>query len=115
MAVRAYESVIHEELIQGLNIVNPTCNIGLSISGIFNLKITKFDPKRHHVNLNYTSGVDFRKIGEQIELVKIEAAEIIPDIKYFENSTNNTQNDKITPATAAKIKSSRISTNKDDT
>lgn len=115
IAVKAYESIILEELVEGRNIVTPMCNISLSISGVFDREITEFDPQLHHVNLNYKPGIDFRKIPEQIKLVKIEAAEIIPDIKLFEDSVTNTKNEKITPGAAAKIQGSRIKTNPEDT
>ncbi|MFA8433956.1 MAG: DUF4469 domain-containing protein [Marinifilaceae bacterium] len=115
IAVRAYESIIAEELKAGHNIVTPMCNIRLSISGVFDREVTEFDPVLHRLKLNYTPGIDFKKIPEQIELVKISAAEVLPVIEFFEDTTTKTQNEKISPGGAAKISGSKLKVNEADT
>lgn len=114
MAVKAYEAVISEELIAGHNIISPMCNISLSISGVFDREVTEFDPEMHKINLNYKPGIDFKNITEQINLVKITAAEIIPEIELFEDAESKTQNEKITPGEAGTIKGNKLKINTED-
>ena len=112
--VQAYEKQIKKEVMAGHNVVTPMCNISLSISGVFDREVTEFDPELHKINLNFKPGVDFRKVPEMIELVKIEAPEILPEIEFFEDSESETKNDKLTPGVAAKIQGARIKTNPED-
>jgi len=114
IAVRAYEAVIAEELVQGSNIVTPMCNISLGITGVFDREIQDFDPEHHNLHLNYKPGVDFRTISEQVKLVKITAAEVMPVIELFEDTETQTKNEVITPGKAGTIKGSKLKVNTED-
>ena len=114
LAVKAYETEINEELIAGHNIITPMCNISLSISGVFDREVTEFDPEIHKLKLNYRPGVDFKNTTDQIHLVKITAAEVVPEIELFEDAESKTQNDKVTPGKAGTIKGDKLKINTED-
>lgn len=111
IAVKAYEGVIAEEIAQGNNIVTPMCNISLSITGVFDREIQEFDPKLHKLHINFKPGVDFKSIPEQIKLVKITAADVMPVIECFKDTESETKNEIITPGKAGTIKGSKLKVN----
>ncbi|WP_321515360.1 DNA-binding domain-containing protein [Marinifilum fragile] len=113
LAVNAVFEQVYEELLAGNNVITPMCNIRLSIAGVFDADHMDFDPEYHKVNLNFTPGVNFRNLTQEVKLKKITASDVLPKIDGFEDSETASKNEKITPGKGGIVKGSKLKLNKD--
>ncbi|MDR8389583.1 hypothetical protein NC796_00450 [Aliifodinibius sp. S!AR15-10] len=76
-------------LAQGNSVVTPLVNISPSISGVFDGDEDRFDPDRHQVNINFSSGVRMRDLPSEIPTEKIEPKEREPKLRHFHAAAMN--------------------------
>jgi len=113
LAVNAVFEQIYEELLAGNNVITPMCNIRLSIAGVFDGDQMDFNPEYHKINLNFSPGVNFRKLTQEVKLKKMAAADILPELDLFEDSETASKNEKITPGKGGIVKGSKLKIDKD--
>lgn len=113
LAVNAVFEQVYEELLAGNNVITPMCNIRLSISGVFDADHMEFDPERHKINLNFSPGVDFRQLTQEVKLKKIAASDVLPEIDSFEDSETASKNEKITAGKGGIVKGSKLKIDKE--
>ena len=113
LAINAFFEQVYEELLAGNNVTTPMCNIRLSIAGVFDGDKMDFDSEQHKVNLNFSPGVDFRKLSQEVKLKKMAAADILPELDLFEDSETDSKNEKITPGKGGIVKGSKLKIDKD--
>ena len=102
--IEEYEAAVTALLAEGGSIQTPLLRIALSISGVFEGREDHFDPDRHSLNVNLSSGPRMQQLHEQITLQKVNGKPRCPALDTFVDFATNSRNQVITPGSAGMIR-----------
>ncbi|MEK6477330.1 DNA-binding domain-containing protein [Catalinimonas sp. 4WD22] len=109
MAVlESYTRAIERLLEKGFSINTGLFNIVPSIKGVFTDEDDSFDPTRHKVRINVTTGVRLKKLPQRIKVVKVDPVEVLPKVRNYLDGSSGSKNGQITPGGIATLKGKRI-------
>lgn len=99
---------------EGHSINTPLFNLAPSISGVFEEANEDFDPGKHKINLNLTTGTRLKALQERLRVERIDGTALLPKINHFKDISSKTHSSIATSGKPALIKGSRLRFNEED-
>jgi hypothetical protein len=103
-----YTETVCEIIAEGGAVVTPLFNAFPSIPGVFKGIDDPFDPKRHSVKINLTSGKSTREAVKLIKVHRVHVANPLPLIVAVKDTLSGSTNDTITPGGVIQVLGSRL-------
>jgi hypothetical protein len=93
---------------EGDTVTTPLLNTEFSMPGVYHGVVDSFDPKRHSMKLNLSTGTRLRDAVKKVKPTKVAVAEVLPHILEVKDMLSDSVNDTITPGGVLQIRGNRL-------